>query len=140
MAIVTLTLLLYSSRNNQTTELPEKEVVLTIVELKSDKQIITELVNKYAKEYNVSSYQMLRTIECESNFQNVQSAIVKNNVREDSWGIAQINLFWNPTITKAQALDFDFSVKYMASEFAKGNQSHWYGYNPITDTCNVPYI
>lgn len=51
---------------------------------------ISKIISLYAT--GTKAYQMKRTIYCESGYKNIQSNIVKDGVREDSWGIAQINL------------------------------------------------
>lgn len=90
---------------------------------------IEPTIKKYALEYGVSEYQMKVTLMCESangNYlNNKQSDIHRNGVRENSWGIAQINLRWHPEVTKAQALDPVFSVRFMAKRFAIGKQDEW---------------
>ena len=93
----------------------------------------------YSAKYGVSSYQIIRTIECESHFRNIQSKIVKGGVRENSWGIAQINLTMNPSVTREQALDIDFAIDFMASEFKAGRDWKWFGYDKSTDLCTWEY-
>jgi hypothetical protein len=45
--------------------------------------------------------------------------------REKSFGLAQIHLPDNPTVTYAQAIDPDFAAEFMARKFAAGRQSMW---------------
>lgn len=83
------------------------------------------------------AYQMLRTIECETpGYKNVQSNITHDNVQEDSWGLSQINLYWNPKVSKEQALDPKFAIKWMADNWSS---SKWYGYDRDKNTCNKIY-
>lgn len=89
------------------------------------KQQIGEIVNYYATKYNVDADKMINTINCESQFSNIQSNIVQNGIRENSWGLVQINLYYNPTVTKEQALDPYFSIEWMAKEFSTNHQSKW---------------
>jgi hypothetical protein len=54
---------------------------------------------------------ILRVLECESNFQNIQSECLdENGNRELSFGIAQIHLPSHPDVTMEQALDEEFSI------------------------------
>ncbi len=87
---------------------------------------VPELVTYFADKYQVSGNEMLVTIKGESEFVNGQSNIINSKgVREDSWGIVQIHLPSNPTVTKEQALDQVFSVEFMAKEFSLGHQRKW---------------
>jgi len=70
------------------------------------------------------------TLEYESaGWQNIQSRVVKNGVREESYGIAQINLPAHPTISKAQALDVRWAVNWAAQEFQAKRQWQWTAWN-----------
>lgn len=93
------------------------------------------LISQYAAEYGVSSTTMYKTLECESaGFQNIQSMIPHKgqpNGREDSWGLVQVYLpaknkdFEGKVITKEQALDPDFAIKWMAWQFSIGGARKW---------------
>lgn len=96
---------------------------------------IDTIIAKYAT--GTKAYQMKRTIWCESGYKNVQSKFIsKDGLREDSWGIAQINLYWNPKVIKAQALNPEYAIKFMSDNW---NSIKWYGYFRKTDTCNIIY-
>lgn len=79
----------------------------------------------YADKYNLNQRlrdQLKGTINCESQFiSDVQSFAIdpKTGKREDSWGLAQINLPHNPTITREQAIDPDFALTFISSHFAQ---------------------
>jgi hypothetical protein len=104
---------------------PETNLSSELGAIYSEQQIKV-LVNEYANKYGVDANQMLETIRCESvGFKNVQSGHILKGVREDSWGIAQINLYWNPEVTKEQALNPDFSVEFMAKKFSQGKYHRW---------------
>lgn len=103
-------------------------------------QQIRSLVKIYAKKYNVSESELMRTLRNENNiFQfDLQSGLKykKGNrwgfpegTREKSYGVAQIHLPDHPDITYEQAIDPRFSIEYMASEFSKGRQKQWMGYS-----------
>ena len=89
---------------------------------------VKETFELYAKIYNVSSEQMYKTAFCES---SLNPNAINSTSREYSVGIAQINLMAHKNITVEQAKDVDFSVKFMASEFSKGNQKIWSCYRKI---------
>lgn len=105
--------------------IPETKLSSELGTIYSEQQII-DLISVYATKYGVNASQMLETVRCESvGFKNVQSGHILNGVREDSWGIAQINLYWNPEVTKQQALDPYFSMDFMARKFKLGKQDRW---------------
>ena len=99
---------------------------------------IEHLINRVyevAKEYKVSGYQMERTIECESRFNNIQSTAYQNGVREDSWGLAQIHLPSHPSVSREQAMDEEFAIEWMAKNFNNPYVT-WYAYSRKYDRCN----
>lgn len=120
-----------------------KEVQANVEEVKIIKKVyqvgekvpeeeIDRLIALYAT--STKATQMKRTLYCESHYYNVQSNVI-NRVgnREDSWGIAQINLYWNPSVTKEQALDPEFSIKWMADHW---ETTRWYALDRVTNSCN----
>ena len=100
-----------------------------------EKEKIEAHIAKLAKTDKVLYYYTARIIACESNWKNVQSGIKKGGIREDSWGIAQIHLPSHPTITKQQALDYEFAVGFIIDNIKAGRIGMWYGYNPQLDRC-----
>jgi len=72
------------------------------------------------------------TIYCESMFYNIQSGVVKDGVREPSFGLAQIHLPSHPTVTVEQALDPYFAVDFIINHWA---DNAWHGYDRATDSC-----
>ena len=80
------------------------------------------MIAYYAEEYQVSAYQLEKTLFCESslnpNAKNITS-------RERSYGVAQINLMAHTTITIEQATDPQFAIEWTAQQFAKGNAKIW---------------
>jgi hypothetical protein len=87
------------------------------------------LIASAASKYGVSYIQLYNTLLCESEgFRDIQSQIPHRggpNGLENSWGIAQINLDYNPNVTRLQALDIKWSINYAAQAFSKGQQSKW---------------
>lgn len=121
--------------NAVTTEaIPEsKKVILLSTELGTtySEQQIAELVSVYSTKYGVNSTKVLETIRCESRFKNVQSGIISNGVRENSWGVVQIHLNSHPTISKQQALQPEFALEWMVKEFSIGHASKWSCYKKL---------
>lgn len=122
--------------NSITVRAEDKVNYIYKLDEKVPEYVIDSLIAKYAT--GTKAYQMKRTLFCESmGFKNIQSKIInKKGVREDSWGIAQINLYWNNNVSKEQALNPEFAIKWMSNNWTK---SKWYGYFKNTDTCNNIY-
>lgn len=91
----------------------------------SDYATTTEgLIARYSAEFGVSGHDMAQTIQCES--QGNPEAIGDHGT---SLGIAQIHLPAHPEISKKEALDKEWSIKWMAQLFAAGRQSMWSCWN-----------
>lgn len=87
---------------------------------------LSQKIGLVAIKYNVSPEILTKVIQCESfGSSTVQSYVVTNGIREDSWGLAQIHLSAHPEVTKAQALNVDFSLDFLASNLAKGQGNMW---------------
>lgn len=96
---------------------------------------LEDKIYKVAKRFGISGYQMWRTIECETNVRNIQSEIrdpTGPNGREDSWGYPQIHLPSWPDVSREEALNEDFAIKWMAEHW---NKAKWFAYNRKTDKC-----
>ena len=78
-----------------------------------------EMVVKYAKYYGVSHVTLSRIIDCESGFN--PNAIGDHG---KSYGLVQIFLPSHPTISKANALDPEFAIAYLAKNVAN-KTDHW---------------
>lgn len=63
---------------------------------------------------------IVAVIDCESSFN--PNAIGDNGT---SFGLSQIHLPAHPHIKKSQALDPEFAITFMVSEFEKGNAWKW---------------
>lgn len=94
---------------------------------------LTSLVYQYAKDYGVKSSVMINTINCEDVTWDPekQSDIIKTGIREESYGLAQINLPNNPEITKSQAQDPNFAIEWMAKQMSNGHAQKWSCYKKI---------
>ena len=85
-----------------------------------------------AERYGLHKERFLKTFQCEVKTledgtwdYKAQSDHHYKGVREDSWGMWQINLYWNPTVTKEQAQDPWWSTEWSAQEWSKGNAWKW---------------
>lgn len=118
--------------------LSEKEVIAQAIEVynyqEGDKipvEVIDSIISEYAT--GTKAYRMKKTIYCESFYNNVQSYIVSNGVREPSYGLSQIHLPSHPSVTKEQALDVRFAIWWMSENW---ENTKWFGYNRTLDKCN----
>jgi len=64
---------------------------------------------------------------------NDQSLIPANgpNGREDSWGVCQIHLPSHPNISKEEALNPYFCMRWTAEQFRQGNAHMWTVYRNL---------
>lgn len=94
---------------------------------------INELITRYAVKYDVNGDVMREVIQCESQYDpHVQSRkTYDNGAQEESYGIAQIHLPDHPQVSKAEARNPEYAVKFMAQHFAAGNHHLWTCYNRI---------
>lgn len=98
------------------------------------KDELIQTVYQLAKANGVNPQVMVNTINCENTDWNsdLQSRITtKNGTREESYGLAQINLPSHPNISYAQATDPEFAINYMATQMAEGKASQWSCYRQI---------
>lgn len=136
LAIVVLVFISLYSPTNDYVVWVEDGVIKTSENEKIEtlEEKVIRLVDTYAT--GTKAYEMKKTIYCESGYKNIQSNVVKNGIREDSWGVAQINLYYHPQVTKEQAMNEEFAVKWMSNNWGK---VRWYGYIRATDSCNEIY-
>ena len=89
----------------------------------------------------MSSYTMESIISCESGWNtSIQSKhkYTARNVpngykvgdREESYGLVQIHVPVH-SVTKAQAIDPEFAIEFMAKNIAQGKASWWSCYNEL---------
>ena len=81
---------------------------------------INDLITEYASRYGVSEKVVHKVINCESRYN-------PNAVGDGgkSYGLVQIHLPSHPNITKAQALDSEYAINFLAKNLAKGNGKIW---------------
>ncbi len=77
-------------------------------------------IDYWADKFGADASEISGTMKCESGYNPEAVGDLGT-----SFGVAQIHLIAHPDITKAQALDPDFSVKWMAEQFSKGNAHIW---------------
>lgn len=84
-----------------------------------------------AEEHGLNAEKFKAVITCESRWQpGVRSLyILKNGKQENSWGLVQINLDDPPTgkgtVTKEQAIEPYWAIRYMAEMWDKGLEKRW---------------
>lgn len=88
---------------------------------------LPDRIDYYAQKYHVSPITMSDIIHCESNGDPaIQSGMInKEGKQENSWGLVQINLDYNPSITKEEALDPEFSLDFLAHKISIGKAKLW---------------
>lgn len=95
----------------------------------SDISAVKAAIARYARKYGVNEGIMTFVVDCETagTFDpSIQSRhILPDGSREQSFGLAQINLPANPEISLAQAKDPDFSLDFLARALSKGEFWRW---------------
>lgn len=86
-------------------------------------QSVIELIHKYFDAEDIT--QAIETARCESGMIPQQSKVIRNGIRENSWGVWQIHLSAHLDISKAQAMDIEWSTKWASEQFRSGHQSMW---------------
>lgn len=92
-----------------------------------NKEEMVMFVGIKAKEYGVSESLMLCLINHENKEWNptLQSYVIYRGVREDSWGLSQIHIPSNPSVSRQEAQDPKFAIDFMASKLRQGRASMW---------------
>lgn len=92
------------------------------------------LINKYASEYDVSSTTIDLIVGCETGGTydpSVQSFIITNGYREQSYGLAQIHIPDWPEITISQAKDPEFALNFLAQHLKNKEGNLWTCYRTL---------
>lgn len=97
------------------------------------KSDLIQLVYTKASEFHVKPQTMINVINCEDTTWDPtkQSDIVRGGVREESYGLSQINLPSHPDITKSQSQEPEFAIEFMAKEMAAGHANKWSCYRKL---------
>ena len=73
--------------------------------------------------------EIMEVIECESGFDHLTQSWHRDpkgpNGQENSWGLVQINLDYNPNVNLEEALDWRFSVEFIKKHFQQGRKEMW---------------
>ena len=77
-------------------------------------------IQYYSDLYNVPFVVMDNVVRCESGY-NPEAEGDKGN----SIGLSQINLPSHLSVSKEEAQDIDFALKFMAENISMGNGDHW---------------
>ena len=86
-----------------------------------------------AEERGIDADPVAHSIFCESMWYNIQSGhVYPDGTREDSWGLAQINLPSHPDVTREQAMDPYWAIDWKLDRW---EDTKWYGYDRETDSC-----
>lgn len=93
--------------------------------------LVRNLVAEYSEPYGLSRSRqdfIISIINCENKELDptLQSRIMqRDGTREESYGLAQIHLPSHPTITKEQATDPWYAIKFITTEVALGHENMW---------------
>lgn len=82
-------------------------------------------IETLAHERGVDPVRVENTIACESEY-NTKAVSPTSD-----YGLAQINSKYHPEVSRAQAFDARFSVRFIVDAFAKGHASEWSCYRHL---------
>mgnify|MGYP006921329912 CR=1 FL=1 len=110
-----------------------QEVQAPAVEMKAtpivwNKAAVQALIKTYSAKYEVPYSVMDKVVECETagTYQvDIQSGHYRNGVREQSFGLSQINLPSWKGITKEQATNPHFALNFLGEKLKKGDGHLW---------------
>ena len=83
---------------------------------------IQDYIGVYSFVYDVPVATLSSVIACESSFNPNAENITE---REASFGLSQINLLAHRHISKEEALDPKYAIKFMAENISKGKGNMW---------------
>lgn len=108
-------------------EVWEPKEVLIEVDVEWTKERIRQEVLRKSTEYGVSFDQVWGTIMCESQGSTtIQSRHRRpDGTREQSFGLVQIHLPAHPNVSKEEAIDPEFAIRFIVENFAAGRQRMW---------------
>lgn len=80
-----------------------------------------------AAKYHLDLKHFDAVISCESKWDTDVQSTAKNpdGSQERSYGLVQINLDYNPTVTEEEATDPNFALDFMGKSWANGQAYHW---------------
>ncbi len=128
--IVILSLILFLSfyETISPATVPEEYKVTAVkrVDKKQPTALQKSIINRKAKQYNVSTTTITDVIACESSF--------NETARGDggySRGLVQIHAKFHPQVTYEQAIDPEFAIDFLAEKLSKGQGHLWTCYRNL---------
>ncbi len=123
------------------TTIPQRDPTAIVIEKPKEgyqsKSVLMKIAQVKGVQYKVPPLLLVEVISCENTtwdtyrqsdniytYNDPKFGVKKGN-RENSWGLAQINLDYNKKITKKQATDPAFSIDYMAKKISLGSGKMW---------------
>lgn len=90
------------------------------------------LIDIKATQWGVSPVIMNKVVYCESHYDVlIQSGYYHKGIRENSWGLVQIDLDYN-SVTKKQAQDPDFALDFLGRNLKEGKGNMWTCYRQLS--------
>lgn len=93
------------------------------------------IISLMAWHYHVDEKLIMDIVECETGHDiastTIQSRHYRDNIREESYGLVQLNLPSNPDITYQQAIDPYFSIDFLAKKLSEGRGYLWSCYEMV---------
>jgi soluble lytic murein transglycosylase-like protein len=120
-----LSLLVASTVTAGTVSAPSQAVEAPVEALKAPRSV-DSLIVEYSLKYGVSATVMRQVIKCESGF-NPKAVGDGGN----SFGLVQIHLPSHPYVSRAQALDPEFAVLFLADKLSKNQGYLWTCYRKL---------
>jgi hypothetical protein len=107
--------------------------ILTILPTATTTMTIAGYIAEYSAEFGVASSTLNAVIKCESGGD-------KNAVGDfgTSFGLVQIHLPSHPELTKDQAFDPAFSIRYLAKKISENKGSMWTCYRQFKLSTSIP--
>lgn len=123
------TLLLATASVSLNTPLPTPSVIVQSFEEPKAELNSTSTIKSYIEEEaikkDVDPKLATSISHCESGFIPRQSDIIHKGIRENSWGVWQINLSHNPEVTREQAMDIKWSTEWSLTKIKQGRAYLW---------------
>jgi len=113
--------------STQTEQKEQEEVILEQITIKE--KTVEEIIYEAADNYGADRKEMYCLAYAESNLDPEATGYNQDAVRSIDRGLFQLNGYWHPEVTDAQAYDAEFSANWTAEKLAQGGHSAWYGFN-----------
>lgn len=110
-------------------------MIETIVCVALAKELIYSKIVSVAQEYDVSESVMDYVVRNESGYNNCAVGdthlVDPDGDPHVSLGAVQINRYYNPDISEAEATDIDFSLRFLAQKLKEGRGNLWTTYRNL---------